>query len=79
MAAAKKLYALRNLSSPDGLVRPGDEVVQELSEDAVKTLIREDLATYDKDKADSVAAASVAVPPSGTTTGGLEVVEEVIG
>lgn len=79
MAAAKKLYALSNLSTPDGFVRPGEEVVQELSDDAVATLIAEGAATNDKSEADAAAAASAAVPEYGTSTGGLEVVEEVIG
>lgn len=71
MASSKKLYAITNVSTPNGLVRSGDEITDDLTDDARKALIDGGVASESKSEADKAAGESSVDAP-------LEVVEEEV-
>jgi hypothetical protein len=75
MAKVTTYYALSKLSGPAGFILPGSKL-DALDADSIEQLVADGLATDDADLASHAEAGYVGAPEWGTTTGGIEVVEE---
>lgn len=77
MAGSATHYALQKLSTPAGFVLPGD-ALEGLNDDTLAQLVEDGLATTDEDAAQLAQTSYQGVPDFGTTTGGLEIIEQDI-